>query len=196
MRAQHGRVMTRAQRKAFVDDDGRDIGIEHRGAEGVFEAADDDRLIDERIDRTPQLAPFGRERRPVGGREAGDDQGFEIGTARRLLAECRRHQVGSIAIAVILHTPVAGVLAERPRRQGLRDPGRKRKRRWPHRRPQRLPSTPPSIAGRDSRETLPSPRDRPAPHHISRDPRLAPTPLPPSTRSRQSSARPPGPEKN
>ncbi len=94
MRAQHGRVMTRAQRKAFVDHDGREIGIQDRGAEGVFEASDDDRLIDELIDRTPQLAPFGSERRPIVGGDAGDDQGFEIRTARRMLTECRRQQVG------------------------------------------------------------------------------------------------------
>ena len=47
--------MARAKRKAFVDDDGCDIGVQHRRAEGVFEAADDDRLIDERIERTRSL---------------------------------------------------------------------------------------------------------------------------------------------
>ena len=65
--AEHGRVMARAKGKAFVDDDGRDVGIQHDRAEGVFQASDDDRLIDERIDRTAQLAPFGRKRRPVAG---------------------------------------------------------------------------------------------------------------------------------
>ena len=123
--AEHGRVMARAKGKAFVDDDGRDVGIQHHRAEGVFQASDDDRLVDERIDGTSQLAPFGRERRPVAGREAGDDQGFEIGTAHRLLPECLWHQVRRLPIAVIIRTPVAGVMTEGPRRQGLRDPCRK-----------------------------------------------------------------------
>ena len=46
--AQHRRIVTRAKGKALVDDDGRDVGVQHHRAEGVFEASDDDRLIDER----------------------------------------------------------------------------------------------------------------------------------------------------
>ena len=45
--AQYRRIMSRAKGKAFVDDDGRDVGIDHRGAEGVFEASDEHRLVDE-----------------------------------------------------------------------------------------------------------------------------------------------------
>ena len=57
--AQHRRVMPGVQRKPFVDDDGRKVGIEHRGTECVLETADKDRLIDESIHRTAQLAPLG-----------------------------------------------------------------------------------------------------------------------------------------
>ena len=120
--------MARAQRKAFVDYDGCEVGVQHGGAKCVFQASDNDRFVDKGIDRTPQLAPFVGERGPITGRETGDDQGFEIGTARGLLPEHLRHQIGRLAIAVIIHTPVAGMLAEGPRRQGLRQPCRQGKR--------------------------------------------------------------------
>ena len=127
--AQHRRVMTRAQRKAFVDDDGCDVGVEHRRAEGVLEAADDDRLIDERIDADAAACAIRLRGAASWWREAGDDQGLEIGPARLAAAECGGHQVRDAAVAVFVHTPVTGVLAEGARHQRLRDPGRKRQRR-------------------------------------------------------------------
>ena len=41
-----------------MDDDSREIRIEHGGAECVLEAADKHRLIDEGIERAAQPAPF------------------------------------------------------------------------------------------------------------------------------------------
>ena len=57
-RAQDRCVMPRAEREAFVDHDGGQLGVEHRGAEGVLEAADEHRLVDERIQRPAQAAPL------------------------------------------------------------------------------------------------------------------------------------------
>ena len=58
--------MTRAQRKAFVDDDGCNVGIHDRRTEGVLEASDDDRLIDERVDgRRSRCFLFARRRQLV-----------------------------------------------------------------------------------------------------------------------------------
>jgi len=49
--------------------------------------------------------------------------------AYRLLPECRRREVGSLSVAVIVDVPVSGVLAEGSGLEGLRDPGGKRERR-------------------------------------------------------------------
>jgi hypothetical protein len=116
----------RAKRKTLVDDDGCDVGIEHRRAERVFQASDDHRLIDERVERTPQPAPFGGKVLPAGGGQAGDDQGLEIGPARLAAAERGRQQIRRAALAVVVQIPVARMLAERAGHQRLRDPGRQR----------------------------------------------------------------------
>jgi len=90
------------------------LGFSITAQKGVFQASNDDRLVDERIDGASQLAPFGRERLPFGGREARDDQGLEIGTTFCFLLECRRRQVKSLAIAVIFRIPVPRMLTEGP----------------------------------------------------------------------------------
>ena len=120
--AQHGRVMPRAKRKAFVDHDGCKIGVQDGRAERVLETADDDRFIDKRVDRTPQLAPFRAEPRPIVGGNAGDDQDFEIRTVRPFPPERRRQQIGNIPSAIIVQIPLAGMLAEGPCRQRLHNP--------------------------------------------------------------------------
>ncbi len=120
--AEHGRVMARAKRKAFVDHDGGKIGVQDGRAERVLETADDDRFIDERVDRTPQLAPFRAEPRPIVGGNAGDDQDFEIRTVRPFPPERRRQQIGNIPSAIIVQIPLAGMLAEGPCRQRLHNP--------------------------------------------------------------------------
>src|ERR1700692_3677290 len=120
--------MARAKRKALVDHDGSEVGVKECRAEGVFKTADDDRLIDERIDRTPKLAPFRAERRPIVGGDAGDEQGFKIRAVRLFPPERRRQQFGNTSVALIMQTPVAGMLTKGPGLQGLCNPGRKRKR--------------------------------------------------------------------
>ena len=185
MRAEHGRFTTRTQCKAFVDDDGCDIGIEHRRTEGILEASDDDRLIDERVNRTPQPPPFGCEVLPVGGGNAGHDQGLEIGPAR--LAGGRTRAAtgpGRRRCRLRLHSSrrradgTSGSLA--PAQSGSTAPTMSR-----HRRRRHSPSGPPSVAGRDSRET-----PRSSARSLSRASYLARSPVPPaqafaaSTRSR------------
>jgi hypothetical protein len=120
--AEHRRIVLRAQCKALVDDDSAKIGVEHRSTEGVFEASDDHRLVDERVERTPQLAPFVGETLPAGGGRSGDDQGLEIGPARLGAAERGRHQLRHAAVAILAHAAVTGVLAERAGHQRVRDP--------------------------------------------------------------------------
>ena len=93
--------MPRTQRKAFVDDDGAKIRVEHRGAEGILETSDDDRLIDERIGRAAQLAPFVRNTLPAAGGMAGDNKRFEIGAARLGPAQRGRHQLRRAVVAVL-----------------------------------------------------------------------------------------------
>ena len=43
--------MPRLMHKAFVDDDGREIRIEHRGTEAVFKASDKYGFVNEGIER-------------------------------------------------------------------------------------------------------------------------------------------------
>ena len=58
-RAQDRRIVPGMLRKAFIDDDSRKVGIKHCSTECVLETAGKDRLIDESINRTTQLPPFG-----------------------------------------------------------------------------------------------------------------------------------------
>jgi hypothetical protein len=74
--------MSRFLRKAFIDDDGRYVGIDHGGAKGVFEASDEHRLVDEAVQRATEPAPFDAQIWPIGRRHAGDDQDLEIGSTR------------------------------------------------------------------------------------------------------------------
>ena len=128
-RAQHRRVVPRAERKAFVDDDGGKVGIEHRRAERVLEAADEDRLVDERVHRPAQPAPFRGERGPARGRRAGDDQDFEIGPVRVRAAQRGRQDIGRRAVTVLVDIPIAGVLTEGAREQHAGDAARERRGR-------------------------------------------------------------------
>ncbi len=109
---QYRRIVPRPQREALVNDDGAEIRIEHDGAERVFEAADEHRLVDEGVERAAQPAPLGAKVRPGGGRRSGDDQGFEIGSARIGAAGRRRHQVRHRFLVILVGVPVAGMLAE------------------------------------------------------------------------------------
>jgi hypothetical protein len=65
-------------------------------------------LIDERVDRTPQLAPFGAECGPIVRRNAGDNQGLEIGAARTLMTERKDLVCKACAIRVESASEVAG----------------------------------------------------------------------------------------
>ena len=124
--AQHRRVVPGVLRKAFVDDHGGKVRIEHRGTERILEAAGKDRLIDESIHRATQLPPLGGKVGPVGSGDAGHDQGFEIRPPRPGLAKSRRHQIRHFSVG--LGIPIAGMLAERARLQRLRDAHGQRER--------------------------------------------------------------------
>ena len=115
-------------RKTFVDDDGSKIRIDHRGAERILETAGKYRFIDESIHRTTQLPPLGGEVGPVRGRNAGDNQSFEVWPPRAGLAKSGRQQIWHFSIALCVGLPIAGMLAERTRLQRLRDTHRERER--------------------------------------------------------------------
>ncbi len=126
--AQHRRVVPGVLRKAFVDDDGTKIRIEHRGTERVLETACKDRLIDESIHRTTQLPPLGCKVGPVRRGDAGDNQGLEIRPPRAGLAKSRRQQIRHFSVGIRMRIPIADMLAERARLQRLRDAHRQRER--------------------------------------------------------------------
>jgi hypothetical protein len=125
-RPQYRRIMSRFLCKAFIDDDGGYVGIDHGGAEGVFEASDEHRLINEGVQRTAQPAPFGAQVWPIRRRHTGNDQHLEVWTMRFRSPQRRRKQIGQGALAVVVNIPIVRMLAERSRLQGLHNAGRKR----------------------------------------------------------------------
>ena len=125
-RAEHRRIVARAQDKAFVDDHGGEVGIEHDRAERILDAADKHRFVNERIKRSAQPAPLRAQARPALRRCAGDDQGLEIGPVRLALAERGRQYVRHALPEIPMNVPVLRVLAERAREQRDRDPLGKR----------------------------------------------------------------------
>ena len=62
-----------------MDNDGRKIRVEYRCAERVLKTADEDRLIDERIQRPAKPPPLHTKSGPACRRRACDDQDLEIG---------------------------------------------------------------------------------------------------------------------
>ena len=112
-----------------MDDHGREIRIEHGGAECILETANKHRLVNEGVQRTAQPAPLGAKRRPARSRRSGDDQDLEIGPVRdrcgREPAASRPARLPSVPVGI----PVAGMLAERPRQQCAGDAFGKRERR-------------------------------------------------------------------
>ena len=126
--AQHRCIMPGVLCKSFVDDNGRKVRIEHRGTECILETAGKDRLIDESIYRTTQLPPFGCKVGPVRGRDAGDNQGFEIRPPRAGPAKSRRQQIRHFSVGIRMRIPIAGMLAERARLERLRNAHRQRER--------------------------------------------------------------------
>ena len=110
-RSQDRRIMPRPEWKTVLDDHRREVRIEHGRTEGVLEAPDEDRLVDERVQRTAQAAPFGGERGPSGRGRAGDDQDLEVGTMCIRAPERRRQHVRGHGVLVLVLRPLAGILA-------------------------------------------------------------------------------------
>ena len=114
--------MARAERKAFVNHDRGKIGIENGRAERVLEAADEDRLVDEGVQRPAQAAPFRRQGRPACGRRAGDNQDLEVRSMRFRLPQRRRQGVRRHGFVILVLVPHARILAEGPGQHGAGDP--------------------------------------------------------------------------
>ena len=114
--------MPRLLRKTLVDDDSREIRIEHVSAEGVLEASDKHRFVDEGVERAAQPAPFSAEILPVRRRYTCDNQELEIRAMRFRSAERRRQQVGRSMLAIVMNIPIARMLAERFGHQRLQNP--------------------------------------------------------------------------
>ena len=88
-------------------------GLSMVGAEGVLEASDKHRLVDEGVERTAQPAPFGAEIWPVRCRHAGDNQDLEVRAMRFRSAQRRRQQSVGSTLAIVMNIPIARMLAER-----------------------------------------------------------------------------------
>src|SRR6266480_4788464 len=119
--------MSRFLCKAFIDDNGRYVGIDDGGAKGVLEASDEHRLVDEAVQRTTKPAPFGAKIWPMCRRYAGDDQHLEVRTMRFRSSQGRGQQISQSALAVVVNIPIVRMLAERFRLQRLQNAGRERR---------------------------------------------------------------------
>ncbi len=106
-RAQDRCVMPRTEREALVDHDGGQIGVEHRGAECVLEAADEHRFIDERIQRPAQAAPVRGQTGPARGWRAGHDQHLKIRPMGFRARESWMQATRRRRFAIIMHIPIA-----------------------------------------------------------------------------------------
>ncbi len=104
--------MTRAEREAFIDDDGADIAVEHCRAEGILDAADEYRLINESVQRAAQPAPLGRGGGPAVGRHSSHNQRFEIRPLGVATAQCRRQHVAHGGFGVLARIPIGAIAAE------------------------------------------------------------------------------------
>ena len=113
--------MPRPEREAFVDDDGGEVRVEDGRAERVLEAADEDRLVDERILRPAKPAPLRGESGPACGWRPGDDQDLEIGPMAIRAPKRRRQYIRRHALVILVRVPIAGVLAERSGEHGAGD---------------------------------------------------------------------------
>src|SRR6267142_911245 len=70
-RPQYRCIMSRFLCEAFIDDNGRYVGIDDGGAKGILEASDEHRLVDEAVQRTTKPAPFGAKISSAGTAECG-----------------------------------------------------------------------------------------------------------------------------
>jgi hypothetical protein len=72
--------MPRPEGEAFVDHDSGQIRVKHSRAERVLKAADNNRLIDERVQWSAKATPFRSKTWPASCWRTGHDQHFEIGS--------------------------------------------------------------------------------------------------------------------
>ena len=104
-----------------MDHDCSEISIEHGRTEGVFEATDEHRFIDEGIQRSAQSPPVRCEIGPARGWRTGHDQHLKVWpmcfrAGERGMQATRHHR-----FAVIMHVPIASVLPKRAGKNGPSD---------------------------------------------------------------------------
>src|SRR6185312_12763231 len=109
--------MTRPKYEALIEDDGGDVIIEHDSAERIFNAPDEDGLINEGVQGAAQPPPFARKHRPALRRYSGYDQCFKIGPAGITAAESGWQDIADGALVIILVFPIAAAPAKRTSRQ-------------------------------------------------------------------------------
>ena len=96
-----------------MDNDSRKVRIERR-AERVLKAADEDRLINERIQWPAETAPLRTKRGPARRGTSRDDQDLKIGSICIRASERRRQHIRCYRPIVLMLLPIAGVPSERP----------------------------------------------------------------------------------
>ena len=104
--------MARMEGKSLVDHHGGKIGVQHRRAQRIFGAADDDRLVDERVVRATHPTPLHADRGPSLDRGAGDDQYLEVRRCAVLPAHGRRQDVGHAARDLAVRIPIRCMLSK------------------------------------------------------------------------------------
>ena len=121
-RADQRRLLLGAQGEAFIERDGREIGVHDCGCDGVLGAADDQRLVDELILRPPQPTDFVDHVLPARGLVRGNEKDLEIGPECCAAAKGGREPIGRNIGDFVAALPFGGIVLVIPRDDGGRNP--------------------------------------------------------------------------
>ena len=128
-RPQHGRLEARAEREAFRHHDRGERRVDGRGAKGVLERSDEDRLVDELVLRAAEPAHLVGERRPACGRLGRNEQDLAVGPAAFRPLQARRHDVGHLVDTHLgVGIPFRGALPIGAGHEPVRNPPRQTRR--------------------------------------------------------------------
>ncbi len=109
--AQQRHVVLRGHRYAVEDHDGLDLAVENRRENCVFDAADENRLVDRCVFDAPQTADFLGELRETRGRRRRDEQRLEVGAPFFAAVEGLRQTFGREIALVGGRVPLSALVA-------------------------------------------------------------------------------------
>src|SRR5690348_13913228 len=104
-----------------MNNNGGELRVEDRGAERVFETANEDRLIDKSIQWPSEATPLCGKGRPPRCRRPSDDQYLEIRPLGIRAPQGGRQHIRWPRLVALVCIPIAVTLPERPSEDGTSD---------------------------------------------------------------------------